>query len=312
MSMKMNTGFVWLTRLLLCTLAAGDSQAALPTAQVDGRLGVAVMLNGQEELSAAHLPDESFALMSVMKFPLALTVLHRVEQGKLRLEQKLTLEASRLDPDTWSPMLKKFPEGGTFTLAELLRFCVAESDNNACDILFSLVGGASAIQSFLEEHSEAGEGITIVCSEEAFRDRRMMRANHATPRAICRLLRELHLAAFAPQPPAHPLLKRETARWLWNLMASSITGSDCLRAGLPPEARLAHKTGSSGSENGVTLALNDAGIILLPDGRFACVVAFVGDSRDSREKMAAALAEVARESVSLLLHSEPPHVGEER
>lgn len=288
-------------------LAPGSALAALPVEQVDGRLGVAVMLNGQEELSAEHLPDASFALMSVMKFPLALTVLHQVEQGRLRLEQKLTLEASRLDPDTWSPMLRKFPEGGTFTIAELLRFCVAESDNNACNILFSLVGGAPAIQSFLEAHPGAGQGITIVCSEEAFRDRRMMRANHATPRAICRLLRELHLAAFAPQPPSHPLLERETARWLWNLMASSTTGSDCLRAGLPPEALLAHKTGSSGSENGVTLALNDAGIILLPDGRFACVAAFVGESRDSREKMAAALAEVARESVSLLLHAEQPH-----
>ncbi len=305
--MKMNTGFVWLSRLLLCALAAGGTQAALPTNQVDGRLGVAVMLNGQEELSAAHLPDETFALMSVMKFPLALTVLHQVEQGKLRLEQKLTLDASRLDADTWSPMLRKFPEGGTFTLAELLRFCIVESDNNACNVLFSLVGGAPAIQAYLKEHPGEGQGITIVCSEDAFHNRRMMRANHATPRAICRLLRELHLAAFSPKPPAHPLLERETARWLWNLMADTATGGDCLRAGLPPEAILAHKTGSSSRENGVTLALNDVGIILLPDGRFACVAAFVGESRDSREKMAAALAEVARESVSLLRHSGQPH-----
>lgn len=286
-------------------VSVGSLYADLPAKQVDGRLGVAIMLNGQGELAASHLPDESFALMSVMKLPLAMTILHQVEQGKLSLEQKFTLDASQMDEKTWSPLLRQYPQGGIFTLAELLRFCVSESDNNACNFLFSLAGGAEDIQDFLSKRPEIEKGITIVCSEEAFRDRGMMRANHATPRAICLLLQELHLAAWAPQALEHPLLGREKARWLWEVMATTPHGRDCLPAGIPFDARLAHKTGSSGRAEGMTIALNDVGIILLPDGRFACVAAFVGDSPDSRERMAKALADTAREASMLLQQSQP-------
>lgn len=305
LSMKKSFSTACASALLLLLAAATDGQAALPTEQVAGRLGVAISLNGQKKLAASHAEEESFALMSVMKFPLALTILHQVEQGKLSLEQEFELTPSQLDADTWSPLLKRFPQGGTFTLAELLRFCVAESDNNACNVLFSLAGGPEAIRAFLSRYPDIEKGITIVCSEEAFHDRRMMRANHATPKALCLLLRELHLAAWSSRPPEAPLLERELARWLWEVMATTPHGKDCLKAALPPEAVLAHKTGSSGRAEGVTLALNDVGIILLPDGRFACVATFVGDSPDSREKMAKALADVAREALLLLQGSQP-------
>ncbi len=41
--------------------------------------------------------------------------------------------------------------GRRIPLKELLRFSVQESDNNACDILFSLIGGPAAVQKDLKE-----------------------------------------------------------------------------------------------------------------------------------------------------------------
>jgi beta-lactamase class A len=61
-------------------------------------------------------------------------------------------------------------------------------------------------------------------------------------------------------------------------MATSPTGANRLRAGLPPGARLAHKTGSSGTDLGFTPATNDIGIVTLADGRQFAAAAFLAGS----------------------------------
>jgi hypothetical protein len=64
-------------------------------------------------------------MMSVVKFPLAIVVLHRVEKGELALNETYHLTPDDLDAHTWSPMQKRHPNGGTFSLAELLRYACA-------------------------------------------------------------------------------------------------------------------------------------------------------------------------------------------
>ena len=104
----------------------------------------AVKLDTGESVSVG---DEAFyPMQSVYKFPLALSVLKRVDQGVLDLDQKVQVTRDQLPEKTWSPLRDRFPQGGEFPLKELLRFSVQESDNNACDILFSLIGGPKADQ----------------------------------------------------------------------------------------------------------------------------------------------------------------------
>ncbi len=275
---------------ILSSLAA--ALLALPLWAAEFTQGIAISLGASAELVEAVHADERFPLMSVIKFPLALKVLHEVEQGRLSLDTRCTLTEKELDPQTWSPLRDAHPQGGTFTLKELLEYALAQSDNNACTYLFTLVGGAPAVQAHVQELMGEGVAITIACGEDAFRDRRMMSANHATPRAVAALLR----ACFIEKR----LLSAEHTQLLWGIMAGPSAGAPRLAAGLPEGAELAHKTGSSGAHEGVTLAYNDAGVIRLPDGRTACVVSFIRDSREPAPAMDAAHAATARRAVELL------------
>lgn len=86
-------------------------------------------------------------MMSTFKFPLALAVLERLDKQGLPLETELFISKPDLHPDTYSPLREARPEGNfKITIGELLKYSVALSDNNACDILIDYLGGTSALQ----------------------------------------------------------------------------------------------------------------------------------------------------------------------
>jgi beta-lactamase class A len=83
------------------------------------------------------------------------------------------------------------------------------------------------------------------------------------------------------------------------LMTESIPGAKRLKGELPAGTAVAHKTGTGGTQNGITSANNDIGIITLPDGRHLAVAAFVSDSAandDTRDAIIARLAKAAWDS----------------
>ena len=80
----------------------------------------------------AHPP-----MQSVFKLPLALTILHQVEQGKFSLDQSIRFQPEDLIlPMPYSPLQDKYPQAGVdVPLRTLLQMTVALSDNTAADIL---------------------------------------------------------------------------------------------------------------------------------------------------------------------------------
>ncbi len=260
--------------------------AAWPLRAADFTHGYAVSLGDNPQLVEASRADESFPLMSVVKFPLAIVVLHEVELGRLALDTRYHLTAEQLPADTWSPLAAAHPQGGEFTLLELLQAAVSQSDNNACAYLFRLVGGAAAVQQFLRERLGDDVALVITHGEDYFRDRLEAKENHATPRAMVQLLH----ACFVERR----LLSPAGTQLLWDIMSAPAAGAPRLGAGIPPGAILAHKTGSSGGQNGITLAYNDVGVLRLPGGQQGCIASFIGASRASVPAMNAAHAQLAR------------------
>ena len=62
-----------------------------------------------------------FPMQSVYKFPLALAVLDQVEKGQLRLKQKIRVTIDDYSPNTWSPIMKKYPGANVdLTLEDIL------------------------------------------------------------------------------------------------------------------------------------------------------------------------------------------------
>ncbi len=216
---------------------------------------------------AAINNDERFPLMSVFKFPIALAVLKRVEQGSLQLGESIDVSPSQYDPGTWSPALAQHhPQGGKFTLHELLRVMMTVSDNNACDLLLDLVGGPAAVQQNLNDWGL--EGISIRVSEREMRaDHARYLDNAASPGDIARLL-----AAFY----RGEILNQQMTIYLLDIMAQTQTGAERIVAGLPPNAVFMHKTGSSGTDDrGWTVALNDAGIATIPGKAPLMIAVFI-------------------------------------
>ncbi len=231
--------------------------------------------------NATHYP-----MQSVYKFPLALAVLHQVDQGKLSLEQKIQVTQTDLHPNTWSPMREKYPNGNvTLPLSEILRYTVSESDNNGCDILFRLVGGTEKVYDYIQ-----GLGVKDIAiratEEEMHQSWDVQFTNRCTPFAMAQLLQ-----AFQQKK----ILSPQSQGFLWKLMVETPTGPDRIKGQLPASTVVAHKTGTSDTNTqGITAAFNDAGILTLPNGKHVVVVVFVSNSKEDAKTNANIIADIAR------------------
>jgi beta-lactamase class A len=78
-------------------------------------------------------------------------------------------------------------------------------------------------------------------------------------------------------------------------MVNTTTGTKKIKGLLPAAAVIAHKTGSSGTdEEGLTAASNDVGIMTLPDGAHVAIAVFVTDAKADESMCEAIIARIAR------------------
>ena len=235
-----------------------------------GNIGVAIQgLENNDTLSING--NGIFPMQSVYKFPLALTVLDQVDKGKLSLDQQIYLKKDDLLPKTWSPLREKYPNGNiNITLDELLTYTVSESDNNGCDILFRLVGGTNIVDQYV--HNLGITNIAIVATEEEMaKDWEVQYRNWSSPVAMGRLLYMFYHGK---------ILSKKSEDYLMQLMVKTNLHTRRLKGLLPKGTIVAHKSGSSGTnDNGLAAATNDMGIVTLPNGRHFAIVIFISNSK---------------------------------
>ena len=222
--------------------------------------------------------------LSVYKFPLALAVLHKVDKGKLKLDQTVHITKEMLHPGTWSPYRDVHPEGNVdATISELLAYSVSRSDNNTTDILFDLLGGPAKVHQYI-----AGLGIKdmmIAANEYEMGEENRLYDNWSKSAAMVDLLGKFY---------SKKVLSEENTQLLVKLMTDTPTGINRMKGLLPATAIVAHKTGTSGTnEEGITTAVNDVGIITLPNGKHIAIAVFVTDSKESFETNEYIIAHIA-------------------
>jgi beta-lactamase class A len=128
-------------------------------------------------------------MQSVYKFPIAMAVLAQVDQGKLKLDQKVRVEESDVVPD--STILEQNSQGKEFSLTELLKYMVSESDSTSCDTLLRLIGGSKVVTQYLQS-LEVNDIVVANPEKEIQQDNAVQYRNYATPDAVIILLRALH------------------------------------------------------------------------------------------------------------------------
>ena len=254
-------------------------------AATHGPVGAAVAIVEGGKVVALH-GEQHFPMQSVYKLPIGMALLHQVDLGKLSLSQQVRITKAELPlAPHYSPIRDKYPNGTSMTVSELLGEMITVSDNTATDILLERIGGPAQVTAYLR--GLGIRNIVVATSEQAMAQNETVQQyrNWATPDAMVSLLRILQQGKGLSAASRGLLLK---------LMISTKTGPHQIKGLLPAGTIVAHKTGSSGIVNGLTRAINDAGLVTLPDGRHLAVVVFVSDTRADTATQEAVIAKIAR------------------
>lgn len=243
-----------------------------------GAVGVAVT-HIESGRRASVEGERRLPLFSVFKLPLAIAVLKDVEDGRIRLEQKVRVTPAEIAPgwqgntDLWRKPVER-------SVAELLELSIGRSDNTSSDKLLQLVGGAATVTSRMR--ALGLQDIDIKSSVREFSSGRSEHPNTGTASDLARLLARLHKGEIL-QPPQRTLL----LGW----MERTTTGARRLRGDLPAGTPVADKTGT-GEAGAVT---NDVGLITLPDGKgHLAMAALISGSKLTAEAQEKLIAELAR------------------
>jgi len=286
------------------------------TRRVPGRLGVAVVDLDRGTRVAVH-GDVPAPMASVFKLPLAIAVLRRTQEQAIPLSTPVHVLWEERNPG-WSPLAQRVPRAGLdLSLESLLEAMVSESDNTAADVLLRWMKGPPEVMPILQRLGVGGIRIDRSERELAYdlwglqptatpepleallarmervpKERRLEATrrfsadprDQAAPFALVDLLSALQAGRLLD--PGH------TARLLDLLRAGRI-GADQLRAGLPREVSLAHKTGQISGVGATTLVVNDVGIAT-GNGRRLAIAVLLTDVDASVDRCHAIIAEVAR------------------
>ena len=248
-------------------------------------VGVAIIgSDGKDTLSlngAGHFP-----LQSVFKFHIAIVVLSEIDKGKFSLDQKVKIEKKELLPGLYSPIRDKYPDGVTLTISELLKYAISLSDNVACDVLLKLVGGPLVVEDYFVKNGF--KDISIKMNEETQQSKwENQFQNWTTPKAANEVLETFYNNKAK-------LLSEKSYDFLWKTMKATETGADRLKGMLPKGTVVAHKTGTSGTKDGVTAAVNDIGIVFLPNGQYYFISVFVTNSKEDEAANDKIIADISK------------------
>lgn len=295
----------------------GKLEALAQRAQ-PGVLGV-VVLDLQSGARWRVNAGRAYPMMSVFKAPVAAAVFARIDSGKLSMNQTVTLTRANIVGGSAVPSIgaQFHGERMSFTVRQLLKATVSDSDNTAVDALLKLVP-PHEVTAFLHAHGIAGMRVDLdeagvgrvfeqlapgqqapsneTAQTEELRLQRGYRAyladprNRSTPDAAADFLLKLQRGELLSPASTHELLALMNAQ----------TVPRRLRQGLPADVRLADKCGTSYTLDGVTAAYNDIGILTWPDGRSVIVAAFLTASTASKAEREALFADLARSVATAL------------
>lgn len=277
-----------------------------------GRTGVAIMrIDGGEWLTGKR-QAELFPQQSVSKTWVALTILDLVDQGKVRLDQKVRITRDDLAVFHQPIRDRVISNGGIeMSVLALLEQSIMSSDNTANDLLLRTAGGPQAIKEFLTRKKlgaiRFGPGERLLQSGIAGMDwrqeyslgRNFYTARNAVPLAQRKAALDRYLAD--PVDGASPeaivralarlakgeLLSPASTRLILGIMSRTSSGPNRLKAGVPPTWRFLHKTGTGQILSPVSTGYNDIGIMTAPDGtRYAVAVMMASTTSSIPERMA--------------------------
>ena len=229
--------------------------------------------------------NERFAMHSVMKFPQALCVADYLSRKGLDLDDTIVVDKADLMQNTWSPMLKQFECKTAFSFAELLELSLGQSDNNASELLFKYCGKPQAVEKYMRKLGFHDIHIHMT-EEQMHKNPAKAIENSSTPAEMVRLFEWFY----------HHKDDNRYLTFIWKAMADCSTGQKRIPAAIPADARIVHKTGTGFPSAEGLQDMNDAGIILMPNGSHDIIAIFTTHSSSE-----AVIANIARQLLDTII-----------
>lgn len=231
---------------------------------------------------------KTFPMQSVFKLPISLAMLAEIDKGKYSFDEIIDISKDELLPGLWSPIREKYPDGAKLTISEIIQYTVSLSDNVGCDVLLKLLGGPHHVEQYF---SQLGfKEIAIKINEETMQSNWDLQfKNWITPKEANNILKVFY-------NNTDDILSQKSHDFIWETMKSTQTGENRLKGQLPKNVVVAHKTGWSGVHplTGISAAVNDMGLIFLPNGDFFIISLFITNSCESTDENEKIIAEIAK------------------
>lgn len=200
----------------------------------------------------------TFAAASMIKVPILVAFFQDVDDGKIRLDEMLTLKQELIGGGSGSMQYK--PPGTKFTALETATKMITISDNTATNMLIARLGGAAALNQRFQSW-----GLTTTEIRNPLPD--LSGTNTTSPKDLGQLM------ALVNHGDVMSLRSRDR---LLDIMRRTKTNT-LLPRGLGQGATIAHKTGDIGT------LIGDVGLVDMPSGkRYVAVVMVRRPHNDNR------------------------------
>lgn len=252
--------------------------------EVKADVGVAIIINSKDSLAINN--EHNYPMLSTYKVHQAMKVVDYLREKSVPLTKEIEIPASQLKSNTYSPLQQKYPSGVTLPVSEILRYSLQLSDNNACDILFSLVGGPMVVNRYLE--SIGVHDCNVAYTEDEMRqDINRAYDNWTTPLEGAIVMEKLFCGIEIGDDQYSSFIKE--------ILYNSKTGEKRIPCLLPKDIlKIAHKTGTGPKkEDGSILGVNDIGFIELPNGKHYSIAIFIKDSYEDMQRNELLIAEIS-------------------
>lgn len=257
----------------------------------DAEIGIAVITDRHDTICINN--NIRYPMNSVMKLYQAMAVADVMQRQGHRLDSLIDVSRETLEEDTYSPMLTQYPRGDfRISVADLLKYSLQQSDNNACDIMFHHIVDVTETDRYIR--GLGLNGFAISASEaDMHSDTTRTHDNWNYPLTAAMLINRLF---------TERIYADEYQQFLVNTLNGCTTGGNRLaKPLLPTNAVIGHKTGTGfEAADGRPQGINDVGFISLPNGRSYSIAVFVKSSRydmAGTERLIAEVSEIVLRSM---------------
>lgn len=192
--------------------------------------------------------DKIYSAASIIKIPVLIQLFKSIEANQLTIYDEMTLTPYYKAEGSGSLQTKA--TDSNYTIDELARMMITESDNSATNMLMSRIGSMTDVNSGIRSWGLKRTQVSNWLPD-------IEGTNYTTANDLATMLYNLDNPGF---------LNINSREYMIDYM-SHVENNRLIQAGLPKGALFVHKTGDIGK------MLGDAGIVYTPEGKkYICVI----------------------------------------